>query len=191
MEHLNELFIEAGTLMLAGMVFVFAFLGLSLVGWLIILIALISRFFIGGKGFFKQKRVGQHGMLFTIYKIETINPKGLIKESSKISTLGKYLRQSKIDELPQLWHVLTGDLSLVGPRPPIPIEVAEYSAWDRKRLEVTPGLTCTWQVSGRSDIDFETQVNLDIDYIKRRSFIMDLVLLLRTVPAVLSGKGAY
>ena len=159
--------------------------------------------------FYNQTRVAKRGRQFKMWKfrsmyknadsmkadLESDNMTGGVifkmKHDPRITRTGRIIRKLSIDELPQLWHVLTGDLSLVGPRPPIPVEVAEYSVWDRKRLEVTPGLTCTWQVSGRSDIDFKTQVNLDIDYIKRRSFVMDLILLLRTVPAVLSGKGAY
>jgi len=159
--------------------------------------------------FYSQTRVAKRGRHFKMWKFRSMSKNadsmkadlesddmtgGVIfkmKHDPRITRTGRIIRKLSIDELPQLWHVLTGDLSLVGPRPPIPVEVAEYTPWDMKRLEVTPGLTCTWQVSGRSDIDFENQVNLDIDYIKRRSFLLDLVLLLRTVPAVLSGKGAY
>jgi len=159
--------------------------------------------------FYSQTRVAKRGRHFKMWKFRSMYKNadsmkadlesddmtgGVIfkmKHDPRITRTGRIIRKLSIDELPQLWHVFTGDLSLVGPRPPIPVEVAEYTPWDMKRLEVTPGLTCTWQVSGRSDIDFENQVNLDIDYIKRRSFLLDLVLLLRTVPAVLSGKGAY
>jgi lipopolysaccharide/colanic/teichoic acid biosynthesis glycosyltransferase len=114
-----------------------------------------------------------------------------MKKDPRITRVGRIIRKLSIDELPQLWNVLNGDLSLVGPRPPVPKEVIEYSLWDRKRLEVKPGLTCTWQVSGRSDIDFKNQVKLDIDYIKQRSLKFDFILLLKTIPAILSGKGAY
>jgi lipopolysaccharide/colanic/teichoic acid biosynthesis glycosyltransferase len=159
--------------------------------------------------FYSQTRVAKRGRHFKMWKFRSMYKNadsmkadlqsdnmtgGVIfkmKHDPRITRTGRIIRKLSIDELPQLWHVFTGDLSLVGPRPPIPVEVAEYTPWDMKRLEVTPGLTCTWQVSGRSDIDFATQVNLDIDYIKQKSFFMDLVLLLRTVPAVLSGKGAY
>ena len=159
--------------------------------------------------FYSQTRVAKKGRHFKMWKFRSMYTDadrrkaelasddmtgGVIfkmKNDPRITRTGKIIRKPSIDELPQLWHVFTGDLSLVGPRPPIPSEVAEYSSWDKKRLEVTPGLTCTWQVSGRSDIDFNTQVNLDIDYIKKRSFLGDVILLFRTVPAVLSGKGAY
>lgn len=159
--------------------------------------------------FYNQTRVGKHGRLFKMYKFRSMFNNadeikstltsdditgGVIfkmKNDPRITRSGRIIRKLSIDELPQMWNVLKGDLSLVGPRPPIPSEVAEYTEWDRKRLDVTPGLTCTWQVSGRSDIDFEQQVNLDIDYIKKRSILEDIKLLLRTVPAVLTGKGAY
>jgi lipopolysaccharide/colanic/teichoic acid biosynthesis glycosyltransferase len=108
-----------------------------------------------------------------------------------MTRVGRFLRKASLDELPQLWHVLLGDMSLVGPRPPIPDEVARYEPWQRERLAVKPGLTCTWQVSGRSDIPFERWVQMDIDYIRHRCFLQDLKILLRTIPAVLTGRGAY
>ena len=95
------------------------------------------------------------------------------------------------EDHPQLWNVVKGDMSLVGPRPPIPKEVAEYTLADRRRLEAVPGITCTWQVSGRADIPFERQVELDVDYIETQSLRADLTLLLKTVPAVLFARGAY
>jgi lipopolysaccharide/colanic/teichoic acid biosynthesis glycosyltransferase len=105
--------------------------------------------------------------------------------------VGRFIRKASIDELPQLWNVFIGDMSLVGPRPPVPQEVANYTAYDRQRLMVKPGITCIWQVSGRSDIPFEEQVGLDIKYIVGRSLRMDVGLLLRTIPAVLFARGAY
>ena len=100
------------------------------------------------------------------------------------------MRRTSLDELPQLWNVLVGDMSLVGPRPAVCSEVASYSALDRRRLAVRPGLTCTWQVSGRSEIPFRQQVEMDVAYIRDRSLGLDLWLLLRTIPAVLSRRGA-
>jgi len=114
-----------------------------------------------------------------------------MKNDPRITRVGRIIRKLSIDELPQLFNVLKGDMSLVGPRPPLPDEVAMYSAEERKRLDVTPGITCIWQVSGRSDIDFEGQVKLDLLYIREPSIKQDILLLLRTVPAVLLGKGAY
>lgn len=159
--------------------------------------------------FYNQTRVGKWGRLFKMYKFrsmfnnadelkETLESDKMtggvifkMKDDPRITRAGRYLRKFSIDELPQLWNVLKGDLSLVGPRPPVPSEVAEYDHWDRKRLEVKPGITCIWQVSGRSDIDFNNQVKLDVEYIRSRSFLSDIKLLYKTIPAVLSGKGAY
>src|SRR5690606_7149940 len=106
-------------------------------------------------------------------------------------SIGWYLRKFSIDELPQLLNVMRGDMSLVGPRPPVPSEVAQYSLDDMRRLEVQPGLTCIWQVSGRSDIPFPEQLKMDLEYIEQRSMWTDVVLLFRTIPAVLSARGAY
>lgn len=159
--------------------------------------------------FYNQYRVAKKGKLFKMYKFRSMYRNaderkkelesddmtgGVIfkmKDDPRITRTGKIIRKLSIDELPQLWNVLKGDLALVGPRPPIPDEVAEYGSWEWKRLDVKPGLTCTWQVSGRSDIDFDTQVQMDIDYINNWNVLKDIQLLIRTVPAVLSGKGAY
>jgi lipopolysaccharide/colanic/teichoic acid biosynthesis glycosyltransferase len=100
------------------------------------------------------------------------------------------LRKFSLDELPQLWNVLKGDMSLVGPRPPIPEEVGFYQRWHRRRLSMKPGLTCLWQISGRNNVDFERWMQLDLQYIDNWSPALDLKILLRTIPAVLSGKGA-
>ena len=198
----NE-FLKRALDMIGSAIFLIAFSPIYLVTSLAILIE------DGRPIFYSQTRVAKKGRHFKMWKFRSMYKDadrrkaeldsddmtgGVIfkmKNDPRITRAGKIIRKLSIDELPQLWHVFTGDLSLVGPRPPIPSEVAEYSSWDKKRLEVTPGLTCTWQVSGRSDIDFDTQVNLDIEYITTRSFLKDLILLFRTVPAVLSGKGAY
>jgi lipopolysaccharide/colanic/teichoic acid biosynthesis glycosyltransferase len=113
-----------------------------------------------------------------------------IKDDPRITRVGKWLRKFSFDELPQLYNVLIGDMSLVGPRPPLPREVAKYSPADRRRLAIKPGITCIWQISGRAEIDFSGQVQLDVDYIERQNIWTDLLILTRTVPAVLSGKGA-
>lgn len=163
-----------------------------------------------GPIFFAQQRVGRHGRLFKMYKfrsmyidaeerkaalmIDNEMEGGVIfkmKDDPRITRVGKYIRRGSIDELPQLWNVFKGEMSLVGPRPPLPAEVAEYSLEDRRRLEVVPGITCIWQVSGRSEIPFDQQVELDVAYIESQSLWLDVKLLLRTVPAVLLGKGAY
>jgi exopolysaccharide biosynthesis polyprenyl glycosylphosphotransferase len=164
----------------------------------------------GGPLFFKQTRVGLRGRPFGMWKFRSmvVNADALkdklleqneskagvifkMKNDPRITKVGKWIRKFSIDELPQLINVLEGTMSLVGPRPPVPREVAEYSVEDRQRLLVKPGLTCFWQVGGRSDIDFAGQVRLDIAYIRSESVWLDLKLLFLTVPAVLFGKGAY
>jgi lipopolysaccharide/colanic/teichoic acid biosynthesis glycosyltransferase len=114
-----------------------------------------------------------------------------MKRDPRITRVGALIRKTSIDELPQLVNVLKGEMSLVGPRPPLPSEVSEYSRADRRRLAVTPGITCIWQISGRSDIPFEQQVKLDIQYIEKQNLWFDLWVLLKTIPAVLKARGAY
>jgi exopolysaccharide biosynthesis WecB/TagA/CpsF family protein len=163
-----------------------------------------------GPVFFSQERVGRWGRRFRMWKFRSMRSDaealkkelqeknemagGVIfkmKDDPRITRVGRLIRKLSIDELPQLWNVFTGDMSLVGPRPPVPSEVAEYSLDDRLRLDATPGITCIWQVSGRSEIPFDRQVEMDVRYIHERSLWTDLSLLVRTIPAVLSGKGAY
>lgn len=164
----------------------------------------------GGPVLYWQKRVGRHGRVFAFPKfrsmrtdsdvvrrqIEHLNQHGpsitfKMKDDPRVTRVGKWLRRLSLDELPQLWCVLRGDMTLVGPRPPMVSEVEKYSLADRRRLSVTPGLTCIWQVSGRSDVPFPQQAAMDVDYIRGRSLWLDLRLLLATVPAVLQGRGAY
>ena len=114
-----------------------------------------------------------------------------LKDDPRVTRIGKWLRKFSLDELPQFWNVLRGDMSLVGPRPPVPREVALYTLADRRRLTVKPGITCIWQISGRAEIDFPGQVQLDVRYIESRSLWQDIKILLKTVPAVLTGSGAY
>ena len=114
-----------------------------------------------------------------------------MKEDPRITSVGKFIRKYSIDELPQFFNVLEGSMSLVGPRPPLPDEVKEYTLEDRKRLHITPGITCIWQIAGRSNIPFKQQVSLDEEYIKNRGFFRDIAILLKTIPAVLTGRGAY
>jgi lipopolysaccharide/colanic/teichoic acid biosynthesis glycosyltransferase len=162
-----------------------------------------------GPVLFNQVRVGRNGVLFIMYKFRTMRTDaeklkqelmehneagGVIfkmKRDPRITRVGRILRKLSLDELPQVMNVVRGEMSIVGPRPPVPSEVAEYTPADRRRLEARPGLTCLWQVSGRSDIPFDGQVSLDVEYIETRSLWQDLVILVRTVPAVLLGKGAY
>ncbi len=163
-----------------------------------------------GPVLFYQTRVGRNGKEFRCYKLRSMVPHADRLKSSlaklshhmdsrtfkitndpRITWVGKWLRRLSLDELPQLWNIVVGDMSVVGPRPPVPAEVRLYSARDRRRLDVRPGLTCIWQVSGRADIPFEQQVQLDIDYIEKRNLWLDLKLIAWTVPAVVSGRGAY
>lgn len=164
----------------------------------------------GGSVLFWQTRVGLWGREFPFPKFRSMVPnaealkenlQGLnqhgtsvtfkMKNDPRVTWIGRILRRWSLDELPQLWCVLRGDMSLVGPRPPVPTEVAKYTLRDRRRLDVKPGLTCIWQVSGRGDIPFAEQAELDIRYINSQSLLMDIRLLAQTVPAVLLGKGAY
>ena len=163
-----------------------------------------------GPVFYAQIRVGMNGRHFRFYKFRSMvvnadkfkqelasrneSAAGVIfkmKKDPRITKVGKIIRKFSIDELPQLYNVLIGDMSLVGPRPPLPAEVAKYTLEQRKRLHVIPGITCLWQVSGRSDIPFTDQVKLDMQYIQSAGFLNDIQLLLKTIPAVLTGKGAY
>lgn len=114
-----------------------------------------------------------------------------MKNDPRVTKIGRIIRRFSIDELPQLINVLKGDMSLVGPRPPLPREVQEYTLEDRKRLHVKPGITCLWQIKGRSEIPFQQQVQLDMQYIRSQNVWQDLLILLKTIPAVIGGKGAY
>lgn len=174
------------------------------------LVALLIKCWDGGPVFFVQKRVGKEGKEFTCWKFRSMVPhaeelKDRLRDLNhhgdnrtfkmardpRITGIGRILRKTSIDELPQLWNVIKGDMSLVGPRPPVPAEVDLYSERDRLRLAVRPGITCIWQVSGRGDLPFSEQLRLDVEYIRKQSFLLDVKLLLMTIPAVLSGRGAY
>ncbi len=164
-----------------------------------------------GPALLRQTRIGQDGKPFTVWKLRSMyidadqrraallaaNCHGAdgvtfkMANDPRVTRVGKFLRKSSIDELPQLWNVLVGDMSLVGPRPPLPQEVARYTPRQHQRLYAKPGLTCLWQISGRSNLNFERQVELDMQYIATRSLLTDVVILLRTIPAVLTARGAY
>ena len=183
--------------------------GLAVLGPLLMLpVAIIIKLTSPGPVLFRQKRSGLHGRLFTMYKfrsmvtnaemiraeLEAFNemsgPVFKMKEDPRITPVGRFLRKTSLDELPQLWNVLLGDMSLVGPRPPIPREVQQYDPWHRRRLSMKPGLTCLWQISGRNKIGFEQWMKLDLQYIDNWSLWLDLTILLRTIPVVLGGIGA-
>jgi exopolysaccharide biosynthesis polyprenyl glycosylphosphotransferase len=161
-----------------------------------------------GPAVFRQVRCGLNGRLFTFYKFRSMcqNAEELkatvahlntrdgqafkIPGDPRLTPVGRYLRKFSIDEWPQLWNVLRGDMSLVGPRPAIPSEVEGYKRWQRRRLRMRPGLTCLWAVSGRDNVDFETWMKMDMQYIDNWSLALDWKILLRTIPRVLSGRGA-
>jgi lipopolysaccharide/colanic/teichoic acid biosynthesis glycosyltransferase len=183
---------------------------LALLSPLFGLIALLIKLEDGGSILFRQERVGRHGRLFRMLKFRSMridaetrlqellarnkHEVGVtfkIKDDPRVTRIGRLIRRFSFDELPQFWNVFRGDMSLVGPRPPVPREVALYTLGDRRRLAVTPGITCIWQISGRAEIDFPGQVQLDVRYIESRSLWQDIKILCKTVPAVLSGKGAY
>jgi len=179
-------------------------LALPAMGLIALLIKATSR----GDVLFRQVRCGLNGRLFTLYKFRTMvedaelhradlehlnemtGPVFKAREDPRVTRLGRLLRRFSLDELPQLWNVLSGSMSLVGPRPPIPDEVARYERWQRRRLSMRPGLTCLWQVNGRNDLDFEQWMELDLEYIDSWSPVLDVKILLQTIPVVLSGRGA-
>lgn len=169
---------------------------------------LINKLTSPGPVLFKQERCGLNGRLFMMYKfrsmvdnaeqlrfeLEALNEMdGPVFKSSRdprITSIGKFIRRFSIDELPQLYNVLRGDMSLVGPRPPLPQEVARYERWQRRRLSMKPGMTCLWQISGRNEVSFDDWMKLDLTYIDNWSLLLDLKILLKTVPVVLLGRGA-
>lgn len=181
-----------------------------LLGWpLFALIALLIKLDSPGPILFRQKRAGRKGRSFIVLKFRTMHqyaemqqprlselneasgPLFKIRNDPRITRVGRVLRRTSLDEIPQVFNVLMGEMSWVGPRPGTPAEVAQYLPWQHKRMEVLPGITGLWQTSGRSDLSFEEMVRLDIYYIENWSLWMDIAILLRTVPAVIMGRGAY
>ena len=169
----------------------------------VILIKLESQ----GSAVFKQERIGKEGKRFLMFKFRTMCPEAeslkrelahlnemtgpafKINKDPRVTRVGCFLRKYSVDELPQLFHVLTGKLSLVGPRPALPEEVEKYEPWQLERLQAKPGLTCLWQVNGRNELDFADWMKLDLEYVERRSLWLDLRILLKTIPTVLKGTG--
>lgn len=186
-----------------------ATVGLLVLGPLVMLpVAIGIKLTSPGPILFRQKRSGLHGRLFTMYKfrsmvnnaemlraeLEAFNevpgPVFKMENDPRVTAFGRFLRKTSIDEMPQFWNVLMGDMSLVGPRPPIPSEVQHYDPWHRRRLSMKPGLTCLWQVSGRNKIGFDQWMKLDLQYIDNWSLWLDFKILARTIPVVLTGLGA-
>ncbi len=174
-----------------------------------LLAALLVKLTSRGPAFFRQTRCGLNGRSFTLWKLRTMvadaherlhevahlnehdGPVFKAVGDPRVTPFGRFIRRFSLDELPQLWNVLRGDMSLVGPRPPLPDEVARYERWQRRRLSMKPGVTGLWQVSGRNEIpDFDEWMALDLAYIDNWSLTLDLKILLRTIPVVLTGRGA-
>jgi lipopolysaccharide/colanic/teichoic acid biosynthesis glycosyltransferase len=181
--------------------------GLVVLSPLLLITGLVMLVREGSPVLFRQTRIGLHGRPFTIYKLRTmvrgaeekldevrhLNERDRVtfkaSHDPRITTVGRWLRKTSIDELPQLWNVLNGSMSLVGPRPPLPGEVVEYDIWHRRRLSMKPGVTGLWQVEARQDADFDRWVERVLVYIDGWSIWLDLKILLRTVPAVLAREG--
>jgi exopolysaccharide biosynthesis polyprenyl glycosylphosphotransferase len=174
----------------------------------LLIVGAMVRLTSGGPAIYRQVRCGLYGRKFVLFKFrsmregaedalweikhlnEMAGPVFKMRNDPRVTPLGRFLRKSSIDEWPQFWNVLKGDMSLVGPRAPLPNEVKEYTRWQRRRLSVKPGITCLWQISGRNEIDFHEWMKLDLHYIDNWSLLLDLKILLRTFPVVLFGKGA-
>ncbi len=182
--------------------------GLILLSPVIIIVAILVKFSSKGPVFFSQKRVGKNGKEFDMYKFRSMvvnaeelkeklaaqnemsGPMFKMKDDPRVTKVGKFIRKTSLDELPQLWNVIKGDMSLVGPRPSLPKEVAQFEDWMYKRLWVKPGLTCYWQVSGRNNIDFEDWMKLDCKYVDERNLWIDIKLIFKTVGVLFGDKNA-
>ncbi len=191
----------------SGIDFVFSLLVIILLSPVLLFIALAIKLDDGGPVFFYQERVGLNGRRFNCMKFRTmvVNAEALreqllkkneqtgpvfkIKMDPRVTRVGKFLRRTSLDELPQFFNVLVGDMAVVGPRPPIPSEVKQYERWQNRRLSMKPGITCIWQVSGRNDISFEEWMKLDMEYIDNWSLKLDLIIMLKTVKAMFMGTG--
>lgn len=206
----RDISISGGDLIIKrAMDFSVSLVGLIALSPLMFLIAAAIRLDSPGPVLFRQERVGKGGRLFTLYKFRSMRegaesevrqltnlneadgPLFKIRDDPRLTRVGRLLRRMSLDELPQIYNVLRGDMSLVGPRPPLPSEVEQYKPWHRKRLEVSPGMTGLWQVSGRSELTFDEMVLLDIYYIENWSPALDTLVFLRTIPRVIFGDGAY
>ncbi|RQN02442.1 sugar transferase [Clostridium butyricum] len=191
-----------------GIDFLLSLLGLVILSPILLIVALIIKLDSRGQVIFKQERVGLKGKKFYMYKFRSMvvnaeelkdklqkqnemsGPMFKMKRDPRITRVGRFIRKTSIDELPQLFNVLKGEMSLVGPRPSLPKEVVKFENWMMRRLEVKPGLTCYWQVSGRSSIGFEEWMKLDCDYVKERSTWVDLKLIFKTFFVLLGDEDA-
>jgi exopolysaccharide biosynthesis polyprenyl glycosylphosphotransferase len=200
---------EGGMLLKRAMDFVLAGVALIILSPLFALLALLVAITSPGPVFYRQVRCGLGGRKFSLLKfrsmtqnaeeglhhLEELNeadgPAFKMRDDPRCTSVGRWMRVFSLDELPQLWNVLWGDMSLVGPRPPLPREVEQYEPWQRKRLRMRPGLTCLWALEGRSQLRFDRWVRLDLLYIDKWSIWLDCKILFKTIPAVLMGKGAH
>ena len=171
-------------------------------------LALAIKFDSPGPVFFRQRRVGLQGRTFSILKFRSMyldaearleslrahnemsGPVFKMRNNPRITRIGRFIRKTSLDEFPQFWNVLRGEMSIVGPRPPLPSEVRQYKRWQRRRLSVKPGITCIWQISGRNNIDFDRWMELDLEYIDQWSLWTDIQICIKTIPAVLGSRGA-
>ena len=201
--HEWQLFIKRGLDIIVSAFF------LLILSPLFLAVSILIKLTSPGPVLFLQKRIGLHGRKFILYKFRTMyenahlklselsglneqkGPVFKIKDDPRVTSLGKFLRKFSIDEFPQIINILLGHMSLVGPRPPLAKEVALYKPWQRRRLSMRPGLTCFWQISGRNEVTFEQWMELDLKYLNNWSLFLDFIILLKTIPAVLFGKGAY
>ena len=184
-------------------------IGLIILSPILLVVAILIKIDSKGPIFFKQKRVGLYGKEFDMYKFRSMvvnaeelkeklekqnemsGPMFKIADDPRITKIGKFIRKTSIDELPQLWNVIKGDMSLVGPRPSLPKEVAQFEPWMEERFKVKPGLTCYWQVGGRNNIDFENWMKLDIKYVKERTLAIDIMLIFKTFFVLFGDKNAH
>ncbi|MEZ0117658.1 UNVERIFIED_ORG: lipopolysaccharide/colanic/teichoic acid biosynthesis glycosyltransferase [Heyndrickxia coagulans] len=198
------------TILKRGMDIIGASMGLIFLSWLFLIVAVLIKIEDPkGTVFFKQIRVGKNGKEFYMFKFRSMvsdaeeRLKDLLKyneidgamfklkEDPRVTKIGKFIRKTSIDELPQLWNVLKGEMSLVGPRPPLPREVKEYTNYDKQRLLVIPGCTGLWQVSGRNSLSFQEMVELDLQYIRKRNSYFDLKIIIKTVFLLFGSKNAF
>ena len=189
--------------------FTAALLGLILLSPIFLIVSILIKLESEGEVIFSQTRIGLKGKKFKMYKFRSMvknaeelkaklaaqnemsGPMFKMKEDPRVTKVGKFIRKTSIDELPQLINVLKGDMSLVGPRPSLPKEVENFEPWMLQRLEVKPGLTCYWQGSGRNNIDFEDWMKLDLQYVEDRNFLLDLKLIFKTFFVLFGDKNAY
>jgi exopolysaccharide biosynthesis polyprenyl glycosylphosphotransferase len=198
---------SVGLKMKSTLDFFFSFTVIMLVSPVFLMIAVAIRLEDGGPVLFTQERVGLNGRRFSIFKFRTMvanaealkislqeqneqtGPVFKITNDPRVTRIGRFLRKTSFDELPQFFNVIRGEMSVVGPRPPIPSEVEKYKKWQKRRLTMKPGITCTWQVSGRNNIPFKEWVKLDLEYIDNWSLTRDAVLILKTIKVILTGTG--